>query len=172
MGVDEQIAALEAEAAALTGKDNKKARTEKSKEASALKTEPKYIDACKVVKGLEPKNGNFATKAKCAEPKTAATPAVAEVPQGDSKDAKKKEDKPKKKTENAGLGPDEKKELDTLKNDIIARKAQLKAEGLSGGQCNKDPEVVRMVTRMNELKGKECPGSTTDAKSDKPKKKA
>merc|ERR1712185_877012 len=54
-----KIAAIEAEAAALTGKDNKKARTEKSKEASAMKNNVKYIDAQKVVKGLQPKNGNF-----------------------------------------------------------------------------------------------------------------
>merc|ERR1719230_266194 len=68
--------ALEDEAAALTGKDNKKARQEKSKEASNLKTTPEYIDACKVVKGLQPKNGNFA-KAKSAEkPKAAAAPAA------------------------------------------------------------------------------------------------
>jgi hypothetical protein len=85
--VDEQIASLEAEAAALTGKDNKKARTEKSKEASNLKTELKYIDACKVVKGLEPKNGNFASKSQSAEPK-AATP-VAEEKAEEPKEAKK-----------------------------------------------------------------------------------
>merc|ERR1719231_1542201 len=54
------MAALEAEAAALTGKDNKKARQEKSKAASALKTTPEYIDACKVIKGMQPKNGHFA----------------------------------------------------------------------------------------------------------------
>merc|ERR1712066_161297 len=111
MGVDEQIAALEAEAAALTGKDNKKARTEKSKEASNLKLEPKYIDACKVVKGLEPKNGNFATK-----PQTAAaedTPADSKEalaePAEDPAESKKKDDaksKPKKK-QDAGISPDE-----------------------------------------------------------------
>merc|ERR1712019_249475 len=56
------IKAKEAEAEALTGKDNKKARTEKSKEASAMKNDPKYIDACKVVKGLPAPNGNFMTK--------------------------------------------------------------------------------------------------------------
>merc|ERR1712125_124302 len=62
-------AALEAEAAALTGKDNKKARQEKSKQASALKTTPEYIDACRVVKGQQPKNGNFAKAKEAAKPK-------------------------------------------------------------------------------------------------------
>merc|ERR1711924_186331 len=92
--IDEQIAALEAEAAALTGKDNKKARTEKSKEASNLKTEPKYIDACKVAKGLEPKNGNFATKPQIAEPEAVA--AKADAKPEEPKETKKKDEKPKK----------------------------------------------------------------------------
>merc|ERR1712050_441144 len=148
------IKAKEAEAEALTGKDNKKARTEKSKEASAMKTDPKYIDACKVVKGLPAPNGNFMTKEE------AAKSVEAEAPKEESKEekkAEKKDDKPKKKMESAGLSPDEKKELDKLKTDIIARKATLKAEGLSGGQQNKDSEVVTMVARMTELKIKEDP---------------
>merc|ERR1712050_438720 len=69
-------------AAALTGKDNKKARTELSKEVSAMKAEEKYVDACKVVKGLPPPKGNFAKgqkndiKAKKTDtPETNAAPA-------------------------------------------------------------------------------------------------
>merc|ERR1712176_1188689 len=77
----------------------------------------------------------------------------------------KKAAKPAKKTESAGLSPAEKKELDQLKSDIIARKTQLKGEGLSGGQQNKDSQIVEWVSRMNELKEKESPGSTT--KTDK-----
>jgi len=168
--IDEQIAALEAEAAALTGKDNKKARTEKSKEASNLKTEPKYIDACKVAKGLEPKNGHFATKSQAAEP--VAAPAQAAAQQAEEpKEAKKKDDKPKKKQESAGLSPDERKELEQLKSDIITKKAALKAEGLSGGQQNKNEDVVKMVARMNELKEKETPGCLDKQKEDKKPKK-
>merc|ERR1711904_236510 len=53
------IKAMEEEVKTLTGKDNKKAQTEKKKQISAAKNDPKYIDATKVVKGLEPKNGNF-----------------------------------------------------------------------------------------------------------------
>merc|ERR1712083_886568 len=68
------IKAKEAEAEALTGKDNKKARTEKSKEASAMKTEPKYIDACKVVKGLPAPNGNFMKKTEADKPAAADAP--------------------------------------------------------------------------------------------------
>merc|ERR1712087_878659 len=84
------IKAKEAEAEALTGKDNKKARTEKSKEASAMKNDPKYIDACKVVKGLPAPNGNFMTKAEAAQPAAAAKEEVKEVKE--EKKAEKKDD--------------------------------------------------------------------------------
>merc|ERR1719199_2433752 len=56
---DAKIKALEAEADSLHGKDNMKARAAKGKEAAALKADPQYIDACKVVKGLETKHGFF-----------------------------------------------------------------------------------------------------------------
>merc|ERR1711972_428454 len=68
------IKAKEAEAEALTGKDNKKARTEKSKEASAMKNDKKYIDACKVVKGIEAPNGNFMKKTEAQGAAAAAAP--------------------------------------------------------------------------------------------------
>jgi len=57
--------------------------------------------------------------------------------------------------------------LEKLKTNIIDLKKQLKEEGMSGGQMNKDERVVTMVTRMNELKEKESPGSTTAKKDDK-----
>merc|ERR1719197_2031563 len=56
---DAAIKAMEEEVKLLTGKENKKAQTEKKKAISAAKNDLKYIDATKVVKGLEPKNGNF-----------------------------------------------------------------------------------------------------------------
>merc|ERR1719343_1774398 len=158
----------------LTGKDNKKERTAKSKELSEFKVNKQYIDACKVVKGQEPPNGFFVLKS--TEPDKVETPAaVEEEPAGGKKlepDAKKAP-KPAKKSESAGLSPAEKKELDQLKNDIVARKTKLKEEGLSGGQQNKDPQVVEWVNRMNELKEKECPGSTAkpDKKEEGKKKK-
>merc|ERR1712151_1450812 len=67
----------------------------------------------------------------------------------------------------------EKKELDKLKEDIVTRKTKLKEEGLSGGQQNKDAQIVEWVARMNELKEKECPGSTQkpDKKEETKKKK-
>merc|ERR1740129_1295555 len=73
----------------------------------------------------------------------------------------------KKKAESAGISPDERKELEKLKTDIIAKKASLKETGMSGGQINKDPDIVSMVARMQELKEKESPGSTTAGKDEK-----
>merc|ERR1712039_760208 len=89
-----------------------------------------------------------------------------------AKEDKKKDSK--KKVESAGISPAERQELEKLKTDIIAKKASLKESGMSGGQINKDPEIVAWVARMNELKEKECPGSATAGKDEKkaPKKEA
>jgi len=160
---DVKHAALEAEAAALTGKDNKKARTEKSKEASALKTTPEYIDATRVIKGQPPKNGHFAKVTKAASAAPAAAAAEAAAPAA----ADKKEVKAPKKTDSAGISKAERDELEKIKNDIIARKKELKEGGMSGGQMNKDETIVGWVKRMNDLKEKENPGCLAAGKEDK-----
>lgn len=158
--------ALDAEAAALTGKDNKKARTEKSKESSALKTTPEYIDATRVLKDQEPKNGNF-VKAKAA-PKAAAKAAAAPADEAAAEPEKKAgKDKPKKASQAAGISPAERKELESLKEDIIKKKKELKDTGMSGGQINKEESIVAMVDRMKELKEKENPGGLDAAKAEK-----
>jgi len=178
--VDERLAGMEAEAAKLTGKDNKNARAAKGKEIAEIKADPQYIDACKVVKGLDPKHGFFVKRpivekivpdAK-AEPKPSLKESVEEPAKKEPKEAKEaKEAKKSKKEESAGLSPAETRELEKLKEDIVKRKEQLKAEGLSGGQQNKDPQVVEWVNRMNELKEKQEPGSTKkDAKKPEGKK--
>merc|ERR1719191_2580690 len=162
---DAEIKAMEEEVKTLTGKENKKAQTEKKKAISAAKNDPKYIDAQKVVKGLEPKNGNFVkskVEAKKVEKKEEPKPVVEEPKKED-----KKEDKKAKKQESAGISKDERAELEDLKGKIVARKTELKAQGMSGGQQNKDSEVAAMVARMNELKEKESPGSTQKAGKDK-----
>merc|ERR1712139_720106 len=58
-------------------------------------------------------------------------------------------------------------------NQIIEKKKALKEQGMSGGQMNKDEEIVAWVSRMNELKEKENPGALQAAKDEKkaPKKK-
>jgi len=162
---DVKIKALEAEAEALTGKDNKKARTEKSKEASALSKTPEYIDATRIIKDQEPKNGNF-VKAQAA-PKASAKAAAAPAEEEAGADKKAGKDKPKKAAQAAGISPAERKELDSLKDDIIKKKKELKEGGMSGGQINKDESITAMVARMNELKEKENPGCLEAAKSEK-----
>merc|ERR1711966_524848 len=131
-------------------------------EVSELKAEPKYVDACKVAKGLEPKNGHFAKWAPAlikpaAGGYSGSAPPVAPPPAPEKKP---------KKQESAGLSPAERKELEKLKTDVGARKTQLKNEGLSGGQQNKDEQVVSMVKRMNELKEKAGEGVGEDVKKE------
>merc|ERR1719478_1345821 len=52
----------------------------------------------------------------------------------------------------------------TKKNDIVTKKAELKAEGQSGGQINKNTEIVEWVAKLNALKEKEAQlkGSMTE----------
>ena len=113
--VETKIAKLEMEATQLTGKDNKKERSAKGKEVADLKNEHKYVDACKVVKGLEPKFGHFITKAAVL-PEIEKTETVQEAA---PEQKAKKESKKEKKPESAGLSPDELKELEDLKQKII-----------------------------------------------------
>merc|ERR1712190_173215 len=173
---DQQIAALEEEAKALTGKDNKKMRQEKDN----LKVSKEYVDACKVVKGLAPPNGNFiksAAPAAAPEAKPAApVEAEAAEPAAEKAAPEKENKKPAKKVESAGISKAERDELEKLKTQIIEKKKELKEQGMTGGQINKEEQIVAWVTRMNELKEKECPGATAagkgdDKKSDKKKKK-
>merc|ERR1719221_1174706 len=81
----------------------------------------------------------------------------ADATKEDEKKEKKDDTKKPKKTESAGISKAERDELEKLKTSIIERKAELKAQGMSGGQCNKDEEVVKMVARMQEFKIKEDP---------------
>merc|ERR1719401_2578517 len=73
----------------LTGKDNKKERTAKSKELAELKVDKQYIDACKVTKGLNPVNGFFATVTEPEAPATATPSATAPPAEKLDPDAKK-----------------------------------------------------------------------------------
>merc|ERR1712032_1449323 len=75
-------------------------------------------------------------------------------------------EKKSKKAESAGISKAERDELEKLKVDIIKRKTELKEQGLSGGQCNKDEQVVAWFARMQELKIKEDPSSADAGKKD------
>merc|ERR1712151_298374 len=167
---DAKIAALDKVIEGLPGKDNKKARTEKEKERKAIKDSKQYIDAEKIAKGKEPTNGFFVIKKEEKPDPKAAAAAPAEEKKADKKDDKEKKEKPKAK-EGAGISKAERDELEKIKNDIIARKKELKETGMSGGQINKDEQVAGWVARMNELKEKESPGSTASGKKDDKEKK-
>jgi hypothetical protein len=170
---DAKIKSIEAEAETLTGSENKKARQAKSKEAAALKKTDQYIDAELVLKGKAPKHGFFVLAGQeiPEASKVAATGgynAITPDAKAEAKPAAKKAGDAKKQA-SAGISKAERDELEKIKNDIIARKSELKAGGMSGGQINKDEQVVAWVARMTELKEKESPGSTTVKKDEKKK---
>merc|ERR1712118_468367 len=64
---------------------------------------------------------------------------------------KKKKEKPQKE-----LSEKEVEEMEKLKQNIMTKKSELKAEGMSGGQINKDSEIVDWVAKLNALKEKEA----------------
>lgn len=57
---EELIAAMRAEADSRTGKEHHEERTAKGKAICELRSQGRYIDACRVVQGLEPIHGFFA----------------------------------------------------------------------------------------------------------------
>jgi len=162
-----KIKVLEAEMEQLTGKDNKKARNAKSREVADLKKTEDFTDAERVVAGKEP----LSEKWKSGEVKVEKKEEI--VLENVVKDAyvapkaiAPKKEKKEKKEDSAGISPAERDELEKLKVEIVAKKTALKEQGMSGGQQNKDPDVVKMVTRMQELKVKSGEISG-DAKADK-----
>merc|ERR1719326_1052157 len=64
--------------------------------------------------------------------------------------------KVKKEKKVKDLSEEEKNQMEKLKNNIVTRKAELKAEGLSGGAINKDSDIVDWVAKLNALKEKEA----------------
>jgi len=169
---DSKIKAMEADAEALTGAENKKARQAKSKEISSMKKTDQYIDAELVLKGKAPKHGFFVAAGQVEAPKVKGGYNAAPAPDPITPDAKaepKKKQDDKKPAKSAGISKAERDELEKIKADIIARKTELKGSGMTGGQINKDEQVVAWVARMTELKEKESPGSTAPAKKDSKK---
>merc|ERR1719252_255392 len=83
--------------------------------------------------------------------------------------------KKKKEKKATDLTEEEKQQMEKLKNDIVTKKSELKAEGMSGGQINKNTEIVEWVAKLNALKEKEAQlkGNMTekDVKKDEKSKK-
>merc|ERR1719217_1969611 len=65
--------------------------------------------------------------------------------------SKKKKEKPQK-----GLSEKELEDMEKLKQNIMTKKSELKAEGMTGGQINKDSEIVDWVAKLQALKDKEA----------------
>merc|ERR1712193_514080 len=72
--------------------------------------------------------------------------------------SKKKKEKPQK-----GLSEKELEDMEKLKQNIMTKKSELKAEGMSGGQINKDSEIVDWVAKLKALK-EEAKGKKGDDK--------
>merc|ERR1711972_1224422 len=77
---DAKMAELDEIIKGLTGKDNKKARTDKEKEKKAIKDSKQYIDAEKIAKGKEPSNGFFVIKKEEVGAPAVAAAQVTEDP--------------------------------------------------------------------------------------------
>jgi len=166
-----KIKVLEAEMEQLTGKDNKKARNAKSREVSDMKKTEDYTDAERVLAGKEPLSEKWKSgEVKVEKKEEIVLENVVKDAYVKPKEIAPKKEKKEKKEESAGISPAERDELEKLKTDIVAKKTALKEQGMSGGQQNKDPDVVKMVARMQELKIKSGEISG-DAKEDKKKAK-
>jgi hypothetical protein len=174
---------LESEIDTLTGKENKKARNARSRVIAEMKKDVNFMDAERILAGkeaLSPLNRDpntpskkageydhlFAQKATMPDGKLAYVAPTSDI---GVTGTKKKEKKAK------DLSEEEKNMMEKLKNDIVTKKTELKAEGMSGGQINKNSDIVDMVAKLNALKEKEAQlkGSMTekDAKKDEKSKK-
>jgi hypothetical protein len=163
-----KVKVLETEITSLPGKENKKARNGKSREIADLKKDADFMDAERVLQGKEPitpsnKDPNSPSKkgefddlfAGCDAGKMYVAPTTESL----TFTTKKKKEKPAK-----GLSEKELEDMEKLKQNIMTKKSELKADGMSGGQINKDSEIVDWVAKLNALKEKEAAlkGSMTE----------
>jgi len=156
-----KVKLLESEIESLPGKENKKARNAKSREIAELKKDANFVDAERILVGKEPITPSNKTPQN-APPKKgeyddlfagcdAGKMYVAPTTESLSFTTKKKKEKPQKE-----LSEKELEEMEKLKQNIMTKKSELKAEGMSGGQINKDSEIVDWVAKLNALKEKEA----------------
>jgi hypothetical protein len=164
-----KVKLLESEIESLPGKENKKVRNAKSREIAELKKDANFMDAERILVGKEPITPSNKTPQN-APPKKgeyddlfagcdAGKMYVAPTTESLSFTGKKKKEKAQKE-----LSEKELEEMEKLKQNIMTKKSELKAEGMSGGQINKDSEIVDWVAKLNALKEKEAAlkGNMTD----------
>merc|ERR1719405_480567 len=156
-----KVKVLESEMDSLPGKENKKARNAKSREIAELKKDANFVDAERILVGKEPITPSNKTPQN-APPKKgeyddlfagcdAGKMYVAPTTESLTFSTKKKKEKPQK-----GLSEKELEDMEKLKQNIMTKKSELKAEGMSGGQINKDSDIVDWVAKLNALKEKEA----------------
>jgi len=156
-----KVKMLESEIETLPGKENKKARNAKSREIADLKRDADFMDAERILAGKEPITPSNKTPQN-APPKKgeyddlfagcdAGKMYVAPTTESLTFTSKKKKEKPAK-----GLSEKELEDMEKLKQNIMTKKAELKGEGMSGGQINKDSDIVDWVAKLNALKEKEA----------------
>merc|ERR1719231_1083794 len=137
-----KVKVLESEIDSMTGKENKKARNAKSREIAELKKDANFVDAERILVGKEPITPTNKTPQN-APPKKgeyddlfagcdAGKMYVAPTTESLTFSTKKKNKKPAK-----GLSEKELEDMEKLKQNIVTKKSELKAEGMSGGQINK-----------------------------------
>merc|ERR1712224_1092484 len=133
----------------------------KSREIADLKKDANFVDAERIIVGKEPITPSNKTPQN-APPKKgeyddlfagcdAGKMYVAPTTESLTFTSKKKKEKPQK-----GLSEKELEDMEKLKQNIMTKKAELKAEGMSGGQINKDSDIVDWVAKLNALKEKEA----------------
>jgi len=142
-----KVKTLESEINALPGKENKKARNAKSREIADLKKEP-ITPSNKTPQNSSPKKGEYDDLFASHD---AGKMYVAPTTESLTFSSKKKKEKPAK-----GLSEKELEDMEKLKQNIMTKKSELKAEGMSGGQINKDSDIVDWVAKLNALKEKEA----------------
>jgi hypothetical protein len=166
-----KVNVLESEIDSMTGKENKKARNAKSREIAELKKDANFVDAERILVGKEPitpsnktpqnskpKGGEYDDLFASAD---AGKNYVAAVSTELVFSSKKKKEKAAK-----GLSEKELEEMEKLKQNIMTKKSELKAEGMSGGQINKNSDIVDWVAKLNALKEKEAKKEATGKKGD------
>jgi hypothetical protein len=156
-----KVKMLESEIDAMPGKENKKARNAKSREIAELKKDADFMDAERILVGKEPITPSNKTPQNAPQKKgeyedlfdsfDAGKMYVAAKSESLTFTSKKKKDKPQK-----GLSEKELEDMEKLKQNIMTKKSELKAEGMSGGQINKDSDIVDWVAKLNALKEKEA----------------
>merc|ERR1711977_682580 len=156
-----KVKVLESEMDSLPGKDNKKARNAKSREIAELKKDANFVDAERILVGKEPITPSNKTPQNAPQKKgeyddlfagcDAGKMYVAPTTESLTFTTKKKKEKPAK-----GLSEKEVEDIEKLKQNIMTKKSELKADGMSGGQINKNSDIVDWVAKLNALKEKEA----------------